>query len=110
MGRKTVLVDFDGVLNQYNGEFDKDKLPEINSGAENFLKSLAEKYIVKIFTTRNKTQVSKWISHYNLNKYVKSVTNVKEPAWLLIDDRCIHFDGNYTKTLEKIEKFKVWYK
>ena len=35
---------------------------------------------------------------------------IKEPSFLIIDDRCINFSGNYSETLDKIENFRVWYK
>ena len=43
-------------------------------------------------------------------KYGDNITNVKEPSYLLIDDRCIKFDGNYYELQKQIENFKVWYK
>ena len=106
---KTILIDLDGVLNEYNGDFDENFIPEIRNGAKNFIKELSNNYVVKVFTTRNKILTVKWLIKYNLDKYVKDVTNVKEPALLHIDDRCINFCGNYDEVLEKVTNFSVWY-
>ena len=35
--RKTILIDLDGVLNEYTGDFDKDYIPPIKDGAKEFL-------------------------------------------------------------------------
>ena len=45
-----------------------------------------------------------------MDKYVENVTNIKEPAYLIIDDRCINFKGDYKRLKKEIEKFNVWYK
>ncbi len=95
MYKKTILIDLDGVLNNYNGHFDLNNIPEIKDGAKNFLKTLYNTYKIKIFTTRDKEIVIKWIKKYNVQKYISDITNIKEPAWLHVDDRCIKFDGNY---------------
>lgn len=108
--KKTILVDLDGVLNQYNGAFDKHFIPEIRTGAEDFLKNLYGKFEIKLFTTRNKILTTQWLIKNNLNQYITDITNVKEPAFLHIDDRCICFDGNYNDTINQIQNFKPWYK
>ena len=45
-----------------------------------------------------------------IDEYVENVTNVKEPAYLIIDDRCINFNGDYEELKSKIKDFEVWYK
>ena len=107
--KKTLLIDLDGVLNTYNGNFDENYIPPIKEGAYEFLRELSKEYILKIFTTRNKLLASKWIFTNNLDNFVDDVTNVKEPSFLFIDDRCINFNGNYADLKSKISKFKVWY-
>lgn len=108
--KKTILVDMDGVLNEYNGKFDELYIPQIRNGAKNFLKELSKKFIIKIFTSRNCDFTSKWVEDNNLSDLVTGVTNQKEPAFLIIDDRCIQFNGNYNDMLDEIKNFKVWYK
>lgn len=108
--KKTILIDLDGVLNTYQGSFDPDFIPPIKNGAHQLLQELALNYELKIFTTRNRLLTSKWLIKNNLDQLVQDVTNIKEPCWLYIDDRCINFGGNYTDLLKRINNFQVWYK
>lgn len=110
MFKKTILIDLDGVLNKYDGKYDENYIPPIKEGAFDFIKKLSEDYKIVIFTARNSLIVSKWVIKNKLDEYVENVTNVKEPAHLIIDDRCINFNGNYKELKDKIENFKVWYK
>ena len=108
--KKTILFDLDGVLNTYEGEYDKNYIPPIKDGAYKLIKELSEDYKIVIFTTRNSLIASKWIIENKLDEYVENVTNVKEPAYLIIDDRCINFTGDYNELLNKINTFIPWYK
>ena len=108
--KKTILFDLDGVLNIYDGKYDKSYIPPIKEGAYNLIKELSQDYKIVIFTTRNFLVASKWIIENRLDEYVENLTNVKEPAYLIIDDRCINFDGDYAELKNKIENFEVWYK
>ncbi len=108
--KKTILVDLDGVLNEYNGNFDENIIPKIKDGAIEFIQNLHQNFTIKIFTTRNKILTTKWLIENNLDKYISDITDVKEPAYLHIDDRCICFDGNYNNTINQIQNFKPWYK
>ncbi len=108
--KKIILIDLDGVLNTYKGNFDKDFIPEIKAGAKEFLENLNKTYEIKLFTTRNRLLAVKWLIKNKLDKLVTDVTNVKEPAFLYIDDRSITFDGNYQELQNKIDNFTVWYK
>ena len=110
MKKKTILIDLDGVLNQYNGKFNEFEIPEIRNGAKEFIKNLSQNFIVKIFTTRDHTKTLQWLIQHDIEKYISEITDKKEPAYLLIDDRCICFGGNYTTTINQIENFKPWYK
>ncbi|MBR1681237.1 hypothetical protein IJ707_05550 [bacterium] len=108
--KKIILIDLDGVLNTYEGNFDKDFIPPIKEGAKEFLKNLSETFDIKIFTTRNKILASKWICENELEDYIKDVTDHKDLCWLFIDDRCINFQGNYEDLTTQIQNFKAWYK
>lgn len=110
MFRKTILFDLDGVLNTYDGKYDKNNIPPIKDGAYKLIKELSEDYKIVIFTTRNSLITSKWIIENGLDEYVENVTNVKESAYLIIDDRCINFNGDYEELKSKIKDFEVWYK
>ena len=108
--KKTILMDLDGVLNTYDGKYDADYIPPIKDGAYEFLRDLSVNYKIIIFTTRNSILASKWVTDNGLDDFIEKVTNVKEPAYLIIDDRCITFGGDYEKLQSQIENFKVWYK
>ena len=41
---------------------------------------------------------------------LEDVTNIKEPAFVYIDDRAIKFDGDFSKTITEIENFKPHWK
>lgn len=106
---KTILIDLDGVLNNYTGNFNKDFIPDIKEGAKEFLKIISKEYTIKLFTSRNKEIADEWLKNKKLKKYIKDVTNIKEPAWLYIDDRCIKFEGDFIKLEHEIRQFKTWY-
>ena len=110
MFKKTILIDLDGVLNTYTGNFDENVIPPIKDGALEFIKNLSVNYKIKIFTTRNRLLASEWVINNGLKDYVDDITNVKEPSYLMIDDRCIQFDGDYKKLQSQIDNFNVWYK
>ena len=85
--KKTILFDLDGVLNTYDGKYDENFIPNIKEGAYDLIKELSNNYKIVIFTTRNSLIASKWIVENGLDVYVENVTNVKVPAYLIIDER-----------------------
>lgn len=108
--KKTILIDLDGVLNIYTGNYDENFIPPIQDGAKSFLEKLSVDYKVKIFTTRTSMLATQWVINNGLQDCIDGVTNIKEPSYLQIDDRCIKFDGNYDNIIEQINNFQVWYK
>lgn len=108
---RTLLIDLDGVLNTYTGNFNPDFIPPIREGAKEFLATLAaNNYEIKIFTTREKSLAQKWVEENQLSQFVAEVTNKKDPAYLIIDDRCLTFKGDYQNTLTEIRTFLPWFK
>ena len=108
MFRKKILIDLDGVLNEYGKEkFDENFIPEIKIGAKEFIQKVSEFAELYLFTSRNLILATKWLIKNDLDKYFKDVTNVKIPSYLYIDDRTVCFKGYYKQTLEDIENFKV---
>ena len=110
MFKKTILIDLDGVLNTYSGKYDEKYIPPIKDGAFDFIKELSNDFKVVLFTSRNLLLVSKWVLENKLEDFIENVTNVKEPCFLIIDDRCINFNGNYEDLKKNICDFNVWYK
>lgn len=41
--------------------------------------------------------------------FIEDVTNVKEPAYLYLDDRCICFEGDFCKAADEIDSFKTYW-
>ena len=110
MIKKKILIDLDGVLNEYKGEYSEKNIPKIKKGAKEFIEELNKTGDLYLFTTRNLMQSAKWLFDNNLDKYFKDVTNVKIPSFIYIDDRCICFKGDYNLTLKEIVQFKVYWK
>ena len=100
-----VAIDFDGVLNTYDGWSGEDELFEPRKGAWLFLTRLSEKYDVVIFTNRSPRRVWRWLVEYGFAEYVCDVTNVKPRAFVYVDDRGLKFEGDYNETLEAIDCF-----
>ena len=42
--KKKILIDLDGVLNTYNGNYETDKIPDIKIGAKEFVEGLSKKF------------------------------------------------------------------
>lgn len=111
MFKKQILIDLDGVLNEYGkNPYDENNIPNIKDGAKNFVKELSKLADLYLFTTRNLLLASKWLITNNLDIYFKDVTNIKIPSYLYIDDRCICFKGDYTAALNEVKKFQVYWK
>ena len=108
--KKKILLDLDGVLNTYTGNYNADYIPPIKDGAVEFLQRLSHNFEIKIFTVRDIELAEKWVKENNIQLYISGVTNTKEPAWLIADDRCGCFNGCYDKLLADIANFKVWHK
>lgn len=108
--KKTILIDLDGVLNEYTGDYDKDFIPKIKPGAKKFLQKLSREYTIKIFTTRNKLLTAKWLIKNKIDTLIEDIIDIKEPCWLYIDDRCLNFNGDFSSLYEKISDFKPYYK
>ncbi len=110
MYQKTLLIDLDGVLNNYT-KYTND-IPEIKTGAKEFLEKLhsTSEFELVLFTTRNKIQAVKWLIENNLDSYFKDVTNIKIPAYLHIDDRAICFKNDFDEAFEKTMNFKAYWK
>ena len=108
--KRIILIDLDGVLNEYKGVYDENYIPRMKVGAKEFLKNLSQKYIIKIFTTRNSLLTAKWLIENKVDKYVFDIVNKKDSAFLFIDDRCLCFNGNFDEVYKKINDFKVYWK
>jgi len=84
-----LLVDFDGVIHRYSkGWHDGTAYDEPMPGALDALEDLIERgYEVVIFSTRDAEQIAKWMITWEFPRL--RITNIKEPALAIIDDRAI---------------------
>ena len=103
-------IDLDGVLNTYIGNYDENYIPPIKVGAKDFIRRLHPDFKLVLFSSRNPQLAEKWLVENGIRDYFENVTNVKNNAYLTIDDRCVCFRGDYDSIIEKINSFKVWYK
>ena len=110
--RRNILIDLDGVLNCYCGEYDEEFIPEVREGAREFVERLYSlgRFNLVLFTTRNLLLVSRWLVDSNLYSYFSNITNVKLPAFLCIDDRVLTFRGNFNDMYEEIVNFRPYWK
>lgn len=107
---KTLLIDLDGVLNQYKGNYNEKIIPPIIEGAKEFLIESSKNYEIKIFTTRKTELVKKWVEQNKIENYISEITQKKEPAWAYIDDRCINFRGDFNSLTKELQNFQPWWK
>ena len=109
--KKKILIDLDGVLNEYGKEpYDENYIPKIKKGAKEFIKELSEFGELYLFTSRDLMLSAKWLIENDIDRYFEDVTNTKLPSFLYIDDRCVCFRGKYNQTLKEIKEFKVYWK
>ena len=107
MSKYNICVDFDGVLNNYQGWNGSDELYTIRDGAKEFMEKLNENYNIIVFTVRDNEKVQKWLEEYNVP--FKEVTSIKVGAVCYIDDRGLKFNGDYDETLNQINDFKTYW-
>ena len=106
MRKKLICIDLDGVLNSYSGCYSKNAIAPIRKGASEFIKKLSENFRIEIFTVRENKLVWKWILDNNLEAYICNVSDKKNPkATIFLDDRAIHFNGDYDKAYNSIVNF-----
>ena len=105
MRKKDICVDFDEVLNTYTSWQGEENLFEMKAGCAEFLDKLSKDYEITILTTRRADLVEHWLEKYDLQKYIKRVTNQKIPAVMYVDNRAVQFNGNYEEVYSEITNF-----
>lgn len=108
--KKTLLIDLDGVLNEYSGNYQENYIPPMREGVESFLETLSKDFELKLFTTRSQKLAQDWTEKNEIEHFFSEITNYKSPAWLQLDDRCLTFNGDYADTITQIKSFTPWYK
>lgn len=115
MGKKTVAIDFDGVINSYkSGWKGPAETDEPVPGAALAINTLVDRgYKVVIYSTRagspeGKKAIARYLSDMDVEPRVIEITDKKPIADVYIDDRAVTFDGNWPAMLERVESFKPW--
>lgn len=114
--RKTVVLDFDGVIHEYKSRWIS---PGIISdgpveGVSRFISELrANNYKVVVVSARfksneGKNAVKEWLAENKI--FVDELSVEKPPAIVYIDDRAICFNGTFDGLIEKIKNFQPWMK
>jgi hypothetical protein len=110
---KTICLDFDGVLNTYDGWKGDDVLFDPRPGAKEFIERLFDNgYEVVIHTTRPAEKILQW---WRDNKFPGAewigprIAHTKPPAFAYLDDRGICFTGNFNLAFEQIRDFRAFW-
>lgn len=110
--RKTILLDFDGVLHHYTG-WNEGRLNKPLPGARKACLLLARKYRLVCFTTRATNPelmegVLQWLRQWGFPEM--RVTAIKEPSFVQIDDRSIPFTGQWSdEFLQQVDNFRTYW-
>ena len=126
--KPTICIDFDGVIHSYehgwrNGEI----YGTVTPGFFEWADRMKDAFKLVVYSSRSKdmdmrgkmyqwmqTMVARWANfdgHSTLNIDDFEFAHEKPSAFMTIDDRCICFDGDWSKiTAERIFNFKPWNK
>ena len=90
----TICLDFDGVMNTYDGWKGEDELFQPREGLRDFLEKLQENnYRVVVHSTRGPAKIISWLVKHNLGELIQEVTDKKPIALVYLDDRALLFKG-----------------
>lgn len=112
--KKTVVMDFDGVIHSYTSGWQGATVipdPPIEGIREAIHKIRESGYIVVIVSSRcyqpgGISAIGGWLIANQI--YVDRVTGEKPPAIVYIDDRGLTFDGHPETLLQRIQSFRTW--
>ena len=108
----TIVLDFNGVFDQYAGWKGYVQRHPKAPGIEKFLYELSLEFntIIVCSATMPIEKVMDWLYEHRLDKYIDYVTNHKPPAHVYVDDKAVTHRGNFDETLQKIRGFKPHWK
>lgn len=110
MNKPAIGVDFDGTLVEHEPIFNQFSYGPTYPGALEFIRALAQKFTVIIFSARasqeeGKKTILKWVRQNNLRHYIYDVTNEKKFSFVAyVDDRAITFNnpGDYVSITDAL--------
>lgn len=108
--RKTVSIDFDGVIHKYSKGFqglDNAYDTPMEGAKESMQQLLDDGFVIKILSSRPKEVIYPWLEKYGMSHIVDEVSNHKFPATIYIDDRGYHFKDWKSTMVEIYEHPKI---
>jgi hypothetical protein len=118
-GKKTICIDFDGVIHLYESGWKAHDIIEDGPHPEAFemLAKYAEKFHVCVYSARSKDELGinamlKWFRDHGMEEELLSkfqFPKQKPTASVYIDDRGWCFTGEWP-TVAELEAFKPWNK
>lgn len=106
--RKTICVDFNGVLDMYTGWKGEKYTYPPRPGAREFLAKLKELgYTVVIWTAADEELVCQWLFDNDMYDVYDRITSEKIPALIYVDDRAVTFKGDFQQTLDQVVSFRT---
>lgn len=113
--RRTIAVDFDGVIANYDGWKGHGVLGEPREDVVEALRCLrAESWKIVVHTTRGSDEIRAYLERHgipcdeincNSDYQTKGVKPVADVYW---DDRALWYSGDARKDLELIRGFRTW--
>jgi 5'(3')-deoxyribonucleotidase len=107
MRRKTIAIDFDGVIHKYSKGWQNGAIydPPMD-GALDAVKKLATNNRLIIFSTRAKDpkmrlEMLAWLNKHGFASYFSKVTHEKAIAHIYIDDRGLRF-ADWSNTMDTL--------
>ena len=113
--RRTIAVDFDGVIADYDGWKGFGVLGAPRQDVRRVLESLREEgWKIVVYTTRGEQEISDYLIRYgivydeiNQNSDYRTL-GIKPVADVYWDDRAVTYSGDAMQDLERIRQFRTW--
>lgn len=112
--KPNLIIDFDGTIQTYVSGWQGPKnIPDPpTKHVKEALDILKNSFRIVIFSVRAETEegaqgIREYMEKHNLHY---DTVQVKKPIGLIIDDNCLHFEGDWAKTLKQIADFQHWHK
>jgi hypothetical protein len=109
--RRTVCLDFDGVLHSYRSGWCGSEIipdPPVHGTCESVAR-LRQQYRVVVHSSRCHTEagrraVQSWLLKHGIE--VDEICEHKPPAYVYVDNRAVRFRGNWDDLMEEIRQFR----
>lgn len=111
MKKKTLVLDFDGVINSYVSGWTEDIVDPPNPGALEFCQEAIKHFDVHVHSSRcgsleGRNKIRAWLDKHGFPEEIR-VSEHKPPAFVTIDDRAITFMGSWPD-MDSLLSFKPW--